>query len=211
MALAGERAPAVVHAAEAGGAAQRLDELPFRAAAEPELVQHPEEGLLGGVVEVGVGDPHLLVAGEPEGLHDVADAVVVAYHEDLPGVPGPHRVAAVARACERRDQLGVVESPELVYGRSVASGGEDLTVRPKRVRAANDRQPMTHSATASHLAHHALSMVMSGCRLPDVATVLVGMGLSRAEANAEALAAAQFAMAHYGPWRVFDDDVPAGL
>lgn len=70
---------------------------------------------------------------------------------------------------------------------------------------------MTDAATSSHHAHHALSLVMSGCGLPEVAAVLVGMGLSRKEANGEALAAAQFAMARYGPWRVFDDDVPAGL
>jgi hypothetical protein len=70
---------------------------------------------------------------------------------------------------------------------------------------------MTVSASHSSPAHHALSLVMSGCRLADAAAVLLGMGLSREEANAEVLAAAQFAMAHYGPWRVFDDEVPAGL
>jgi hypothetical protein len=70
---------------------------------------------------------------------------------------------------------------------------------------------MTELATHSHHAHHALSLVMCGCGLPEVAAVLMGMGLSRDEANAEALAAAQFAMAHYGPWRVFGAGVPAGL
>jgi hypothetical protein len=69
---------------------------------------------------------------------------------------------------------------------------------------------MTDSATDSRHAHHALSLVMNGCRLQDVVAILVGMGVSREQASAEALDAAQFAMAHYGPWRVFHD-LPAGL
>jgi hypothetical protein len=78
-------------------------------------------------------------------------------------------------------------------------------------RTTNHGHPVTDLATHSQHAHHALSLVMNGCALSEVAAVLVGMGLSRDEANAEALAAAQFAMAHYGPWRVFDDHVPAEL
>jgi hypothetical protein len=58
---------------------------------------------------------------------------------------------------------------------------------------------MTDSATHTRQAHHALALVMNGCRLPDVVAILVGIdGLSREQACAQALAAADFAATHYG-------------
>jgi hypothetical protein len=58
---------------------------------------------------------------------------------------------------------------------------------------------MTDATLHTHQAHHALALVMGGCRLPDVVAVLVAVhGMERDAAEVEALEAAEFAMTHYG-------------